>query len=132
VKAVVRVVFALLGLVNLGNGLWMLFAPTSWYYRLPAAVPDTGPLNLHFVRDIGAAFTTIGVAFLAAAPRAERHREVLLGAALFYLLHALIHVTDLASGRLAEAHWTIDLPGVFAPTIVLLVLALPRWWRRAT
>lgn len=127
-----RIAYALLGLANLVNGLWMLLAPTSWYYGLPAAVPDTGPLNLHFVRDIGAAFTTIGVAFLVTAPRAERHREVLLGAALFSGLHALIHVTDLASGRLGAEHWAIDLPGVFAPTILLLVLALPRWWRPTT
>jgi len=124
-----RVVYAILGVMNLANGLWMLLAPTAWYHDLPAGVPDTGPLNLHFVRDIGSAFTTIGVAFLVTASRAERHRGVLLGATLFYALHALVHVTDLASGRLAPDHWLIDLPGVFAPTLLLVVLCLPRWWR---
>jgi hypothetical protein len=124
-----RTVFLVLGLLNLGNGLWMLLAPAGWYRGLPAGVPDTGPLNVHFVRDIGAAFTTIGVAFLVAAPDARRHRGVLLAAALFYVLHALIHVADLASGRLDADHWLIDLPGVFAPAILLVVLSLPRWWR---
>lgn len=124
-----RMVFWLLGILNLGNGLWMLAAPVSWYHNLPADVPDTGPLNLHFVRDIGAAFTTIGVAFCVAAPRAPERRGVLLGATLFYVLHALIHVADLRSGRLDPGHWLIDFPGVFLPTLLLLALCLPRWWR---
>jgi hypothetical protein len=126
-----RALFGVLGVLNVANGLWMLLAPAAWYRDLPAGVPDTGPLNVHFVRDIGAAFTTIGVAFLVAAPDAPRRRGVLLAATLFYLLHALVHVTDLLAGRLDADHWLVDLPGVFAPTILLLVLSLPRWWRTA-
>jgi hypothetical protein len=124
-----RIVFWLLGILNLANGLWMLASPAGWYHGLPAGVPDTGPLNLHFVRDIGAAFTTIGVAFCVAAPDAPRRRGVLLAATLFYLLHALVHVADLLAGRLHADHWLVDLPGVFLPTILLLVLCLPRWWQ---
>ena len=122
--------FWILGLTNLANGLWMLLAPAGWYRDLPAGVPDTGPLNVHFVRDIGAAFTTIGVAFLVAARDPALRRGVLLAATLFYVLHALVHVADLAAGRLAGDHWLIDLPGVFLPAILLVVLALPRWWTR--
>jgi hypothetical protein len=106
----------------------MLLAPGSWYQHLPAGVPDTGPLNVHFVRDIGAAFFTIGAAFCVAAPRAARGRGVVLAAATFSGLHALIHVGDLLEGRLPADHWLVDLPGVFLPAIVLAVLALPRWW----
>ena len=120
--------FWLFGLLNLANGCWMLVAPASWYHGLPAAVPDTGPLNLHFVRDIGAAFVTIGVAICIAAPAARRHPAVLRATALFYGLHALVHVADLCGGRLAPAHWAVDFPGVFLPAIVLAVLSLPRWW----
>ena len=61
--------FWLFGAMNVANGLWMLLAPASWYHGLPAEVPDTGPLNPHFVRDIGAAFATIGAAFCVAAER---------------------------------------------------------------
>ncbi len=123
-----RAFFWLFGAINVANGLWMLVAPASWYHGLPAGVPDTGPLNVHFVRDIGAAFTTIGVALWMAAPEAPRRRGVLVAAAVFYVLHALIHLSDLVSGRLDAAHWLIDLPGVFAPALVLAVLSLPRWW----
>src|SRR5438874_1182810 len=90
-----RLTFRILGLLNLANGLWMLLAPAGWYLHLPAAVPDTGPLNPHFVRDIGAAFTTIGVVLFLAAPS----RGVLLAVTLFYVLHAVVHVADLSAGR---------------------------------
>lgn len=121
--------FWIFGILNLGNGLWMLLAPHAWYQHLPAAVPDTGPYNPHFVRDIGCAFATLGVAFCAAAPRPAYRRAVMMAAALFYVLHAGTHVADLVAGRLPADHWLIDLPGVFLPAILLSVLSLPRWWR---
>ena len=124
-----RAIFWILGLSNLANGLWMLLAPAAWYHHLPAAVPDTGPLNAHFVRDIGAAFTTIGIAFCVAASRPAERRGVLLAATLFFGLHALIHVADLTAGRLDTGHWLVDFPGVFLPAILLGVLCMPRWWK---
>ena len=123
-------VFLLLGVANLSNGLWMLFAPEHWFQNLPAGVPDTGPFNQHFVRDVGAAFVTIGVAFLAAAPNALARRGVLLGATLFYLLHSFVHVADLVAGRLHANHWSVDFKFVFLPTMLLIILALPLWWQR--
>ena len=125
-----RTIFWVLGILNLANGVWMLLAPANWYANLPAAVPDTGPLNVHFVRDIGAAFSTVGILFCVAAQHPPLRRGVLWGATLFFVLHALIHVADLATGRLHHGHWLIDLPGVFLPAIVLAVLCLPRWWRQ--
>jgi hypothetical protein len=124
-----RALFWIFGILNLANGLWMLLFPESWYLRLPAAVPDTGPLNVHFVRDIGAAFTTIGIVLCVAAPNAPRRRGVLLGVTVFYVLHAVLHVADLLSGRLHHGHWLIDFPAVFLPAIVLSILCLPRWWQ---
>lgn len=121
-------IFWFFGFFNTANGLWMLMAPRSWYYGLPADVPDTGPLNLHFVRDIGAAFLTLGFAFYFTAPRAHRHRGVVLAAAVFYVLHALIHIFDLLSSHLHAQHWLLDLPGVFLPAIILAVLCAHRWW----
>ena len=117
------------GVLGLANGLWMLLAPESWYHGLPAGVPDTGPFNAHFVRDIGAAFTTLGAALCIAAEVPRIRRVVLLITAGFYGLHALVHVADLLSGRLHGDHWLIDLPGVFVPALVLGVLCLPQWWQ---
>jgi len=108
---------------NLANAVWMLFDPGGWYAGLPAAVPDTGPLNPHFVRDLGGAFALMGGGLLWAAFRPAVRFPVLVGVALFYAMHALVHVTDTVAGRLPTSHWAIDFPGVYLPTIILLGLA---------
>lgn len=126
-----RAIFLFLAVTNVANGLWMLLLPQRWYHDLPAGVPDTGPLNTHFVRDLGAAFFTIGVALLVASSRPAMRRPVLLFSTLFYVLHAAIHVRDLLAGQLHGGHWLIDLPGVFLPALVMVVLCLPRFWTGA-
>jgi hypothetical protein len=116
----------LLGALHLANAFWMLFAPESWYALLPAGVPDTGCLNVHFVRDIGCAFLSSGVALLWAAATsnaAVRFACVTL-ATLFVAGHAGVHLFDLARGALSPRHWLLDLPGVFAPALLLAVFAL--------
>jgi len=115
----VLVVFAL---GNLANAAWMLADPAGWYAGLPAAVPDTGPLNAHFVRDIGSAFAVMGAALLLAAARPAFRVPILGLVSMFYVLHALVHVTDTLAGRLPPSHWTIDLPGVYVPALLLLAV----------
>ena len=124
-----RTVFLLSGAGNLANALWMLAAPYHWYMNLPAAVPDFGPYNEHFVRDIGCTFATLGVLLLSAAAVPSMGLPALATATLFSGMHALVHVYDTARGFVAPAHWSIDLPGVYAPTILLLVLTWV-WARR--
>ncbi len=112
------------GLANLANAAWMLADPAHWYATLPAAVPDTGPLNLHFVRDIGSAFAVMGGALLAAAVWPAFRVPALAATAGFYVLHALVHVTDTVGGRLPPSHWLIDFPGVYGPAVLLVVLTV--------
>ena len=110
------------GLANLANAAWMLADPAGWYAGLPAAVPDTGPLNTHFVRDVGSAFAVMGCALLWAAVRPALRVPMLAGVALFYLLHALVHVTDTVAGRLPASNWAIDAPGVYVPALIMLAI----------
>lgn len=105
---------------NLVNGLWMLADPEGWYWRLPAAVPDTGPLNEHFVRDLGAAFTVMSAALAAAAMRPAARVPLVGLVALFYGMHAGIHVYDTARGLLPPNHWYVDLPGVYVPALLMV------------
>ena len=42
-----QLAFWVIGVLNLSNGLWMLFAPEHWYHHLPAGVPDTGAFNVY-------------------------------------------------------------------------------------
>lgn len=114
-----------LGLGHVANGVWMLVDPGHWYTDLPAAVPDYGPYNEHFVRDIGCAFVTAGVA-LVWASRSARHRfPLVVVGGLFVVAHAVLHVFDTARGLVASDHWWLDLPGVYLPAVVLVAIA----WR---
>ena len=54
-------ILMLLGIALIVNAFWMLAGPMHWYEEVPAGVPDTGPFNPHFVRDIGCAFLAAGV-----------------------------------------------------------------------
>lgn len=117
-----RIVFLLGGLGNVLNALWMLADPYGWYIGLPAAVPDFGPYNEHFVRDIGCTFMSLGVLLLSAVAAPAMGLPALVATTLFSGMHALVHVYDTARGFVAPAHWTIDFPGVYAPTLLLLGL----------
>jgi hypothetical protein len=111
------------GLGTLGNAAWMLVAPMSWYLDLPAAVPDFGPFNPHFVRDIGCAFATIGVALVWAACDAARRLALVGVACVFYAAHAVLHVFDTMRGAVELDHVLLDFPGVYLPAILLFVAA---------
>jgi hypothetical protein len=116
------IVLGFFALGNLFNGAWMLAAPIHWYENLPAGVPDFGPLNEHFVRDIGCIFTLLGLA-LAVAAFIPRWRVAACGlVASFYVLHAVVHVADTARGLVGPSHWIVDLPGVYVPAVILVGL----------
>lgn len=117
----------LVGLGTIANALWMLAGPMHWYTELPAAVPDTGPFNAHFVRDVGCAFLTVGIGLVWAFLRPALRRPLVTLAALFLAAHALLHAYDTARGALGHVHWWLDLPGVYFPGVLLPLLA----WRIA-
>ena len=107
-----------------GNGVFMLIDPAAWYGAVPG-VADTGPLNAHFVRDIGCAYAVAGGS-LAALALDARARPAAFAAGLFLALHALVHVFDAIHGAEGRAHWITDLALVAAPAVLVLWLALPR------
>ncbi|ABS63342.1 conserved hypothetical protein [Parvibaculum lavamentivorans DS-1] len=119
-----KAALALWALVWLGNALWMLADPQGWYAGVDG-VANTGPYNPHFVRDIGMAYLTLALLAFAAI-RWPAQAVPLVGAgALFLGLHAILHVWDIAAGRLPAEHILMDMPGVFLPVAVSIFLA---WW----
>jgi hypothetical protein len=106
------------------NGLWMLFGPHGWYHAVPG-VSATGPLNLHFVRDIGCAYliAAAGLAWRAVEP-VRGSGAALLGAA-FLLLHAGVHIAETLLGICGWGALLRDVPGVVLPAIAALALAWP-------
>jgi hypothetical protein len=125
-RTLVMMFYGFLGLISLANGLWMLADPATWFTHIPAAVTDTGPLNRHFVHDVGIAYFVCGVAALWCAHVGAAGFVAHLGVTLFYVGHALSHVVEIGLGLLPHTHWWIDLPLVFVPALALAILTLPR------
>jgi hypothetical protein len=128
---ILGIVFMLFGVLGIGNSLWMLISPETWYHNLPAAVPDTGAFNPHFIRDIGLLYGMSGAGFIWSAFRLDRCYSIHIVQTGFYAGHALLHVVDIVMGRLPQSHWLEDALGVFMPGIVLGVLCVPAVWRKA-
>lgn len=110
--------------VTAANAAWMLLQPTTWFSDLPAAVPDFGPYNEHFVRDVGCAFAAVALALGWAARRPAQRPALVAVAAFFLVAHALLHSFDTLRGAVGAEHWWIDFPGVYVPAAVTLWLAL--------
>jgi hypothetical protein len=87
----VRAGLVLLGLLHLGNGLWMLIAPDGWYAAVPG-VSMTGPINHHFIADIGLAFVVSGAGLLLGARNMRMAGAFAVAGAAWPALHALLHV----------------------------------------
>jgi hypothetical protein len=113
------VLLAILGIGSIVNGLWMQLDAQGWFARVAA---DVAPFNVHFVRDIGAAYLATGGALVAAALRPAWRVPLVATALVFHGLHALGHVRETATGELASFHWIEDLPGVHLPALVMLAL----------
>jgi hypothetical protein len=119
---------SLLGLVLVANGLSMVVDPAGWYAQVPG-VPETGPLNPHFVRDIGCAYAVSGAALIGYAFE-ERLRAAALAGASFLTLHALVHVADAVASREHTDHALAELVTIFAPAAIALWLVLTSDKRR--
>ncbi len=117
-----------LGLFALGNfvtGIWMLADPPHWYENLPAGVPDFGPMNEHFIRDVGAVFFLTGVGLVGAAVKPSWRVPTCLMVTGFYVLHATVHVIDTTRGLVGPEHWLIDFPGIYLPALIMIFVT----WR---
>jgi hypothetical protein len=113
----------MLGLLAAANGVFMLAAPATWYAIAPGA-PNTGPLNAHFIRDIGAAFLVAG-ATLAWFACDARARPAALACAVFFALHALVHLSDAMAGRESLYQAARELPTVHLGALLALWIAWP-------
>lgn len=114
----------ILGAVLIVNGLAMVFATDLWFNSVPS-VPATGPLNGHFVRDVGCAYLVCGAALIWLVFNPAAWPAAMAGAA-FQLLHAATHVWDLAADRETGAHFALDAVLVVVPSLLALWLAWPR------
>jgi uncharacterized protein YjeT (DUF2065 family) len=124
-----RIVAWIIGLGLIANGLTMLAVPPAWYDLVPG-VPQTGPLNPHFVRDIGAAYLVAGATLVWFAIDHVARPAAVPGAA-FLAIHALIHLWDAAAGREHAHQLLVDLPTVFLPPVLAVWIAWPPRFSRS-
>jgi hypothetical protein len=102
----------------------MLVAPAHWYGNVPAAVPDFGAYNPHFVRDLGVAFLVVGIGLVWGLRDAAVRPVTVAIASMFYGFHAGIHVFDTLRGHVHAEHWLVDFPTTYLPAIVLIAIWL--------
>lgn len=118
---------ALLAVFLLANGTFMVVAPEAWYWAVPG-VPDRGPFNQHFVRDIGIIYLLMGVGFAGGIAWRD-HRTILWAAASTWLIgHAIFHVWEVVVGICSPSALIQDFVGVIL--VALLAAALAFWSRR--
>lgn len=117
-----KIFFLFLAIGNLANGLWMLVAPNHWYLNLPGRVPDFGPLNEHFARDLGCTFTLLGIVSLKAAFNSSWRKHALFISQLWLTSHAIIHLFDTFRGLVAKEHLYMDIPLVYVPPILVGIM----------
>ena len=122
----VRALLLLVGLIHIGNGLWMVIAPGDWYAAVPG-VASTGPANPHFIVDIGLAFAASGAGLLVGLRRGAAAFAV--AGVVWPMLHALFHAWSwLHQGVPADARTAAaEVTGVFVIAVLGLWLAVLRW-----
>ncbi len=120
-----RLAFAVLAAFLAANGAFMLASPSAWYYSIDS-VPLTGPLNVHFVRDIGCAYLAASAGVMCAAMRRDWLVPGGLTALGFVGGHALVHAVEALAGQ-AQGLSVVDLLGIYGPPAVLLILMVKGW-----
>ncbi|HEY8001324.1 MAG TPA: carboxymuconolactone decarboxylase family protein [Solirubrobacterales bacterium] len=125
-RTAIRVALAGLGLVQVLDGLYALFAPSSFYNDFPLGrgwVEALPAYSEHLVRDVGGLFLATGAILLAAAWTLQR-RVVIVAAAsflLFSLPHAIYHFFNLGPYSTGDA--IANVVGL-AATVVLPIWVL--------
>ena len=104
------------------NGLFMVVKPESWYWSLET-VPQTGPFNAHFVRDIGLMYVLTGISVLLGLHQPENRVVWWVGAALWHVAHGGLHIYETIVGISTPEALAQDFAPVVLPGLILIFLA---------
>jgi hypothetical protein len=119
-----KLLASILGILSGANALWMLAAPLHWYSQIPGVV-ESGPANVHFIRDIGCAFLVAALALLWFAVAPKRAWPAVLAGGAFLTLHSSIHVWDTLAGREHPHRLLAEIPTIILPALLTLWLGWP-------
>jgi len=124
----IRPGLVILGLFHLANGLYMLAAPDAWYAAVPGVI-QTGPMNHHFIADIGLAFAASGAFMILGARAGMTAAALALAGATFPTLHAFFHVWEWIADGIPKDTRVMASEAVFVMLVSFLGMALA--WMRA-
>ncbi len=112
----------LFALFNVANGLVMIIDPMTWYLLTPGAA-ETGPFNVHFVRDIGIAFVAAGAGlWLAIGDSAWKPASTPIVAMIFIGGHGILHFVEMFAHHL-------ELTAALRDTgLIVVPAAIAGWW----
>ncbi|GLX79088.1 hypothetical protein tinsulaeT_24280 [Thalassotalea insulae] len=113
----VMLVALLLAISSLMNATLMIIDPETWYWMVPG-VPDRGPFNQHFLRDIGFIYLLIGIAFLYGAFYPNNRFTIWLVPTIWLVTHATFHLWEIAVGICGPEFFLQDFPGVTLPAVL--------------
>ncbi len=107
-RTAIRAALGGVGLIQVFNGLYALFAPSSFYSDFPLGrgwVEALPSYSEHLVRDVGGLFLATGAVLLAAAWTLQRRLVIVAAAAflLFSLPHAIYHFLNLGPYSTGDA-----------------------------
>ena len=104
------------------TGFYLILLPMTFYQTAPGVV-DTGPYNMHFIRDVGFAFTVsaLGIAY------GIRHnlKPLMLFGVSWLALHGLFHfILWIGHAQHFSATALLDLVLVVVPAIAISYLCI--------
>lgn len=94
-ERVVGVGTLVLGIVQIGLGLWMAAAPRSFF----DAIGGFGAFNDHYLRDVSTFYLALGIALVVAWRRPPWRVPVLWVALLQYAFHVVNHLVDVGDAH---------------------------------
>jgi len=121
----VRLLLGATGLYQLVAGFIMLIDPERWYASVPG-VTATGPMNHHFIIDLGLAFAASGAGMLMGLRKSPTAAAFALAGAAWPALHGLVHLWGWLSEGVPNATDVVatDLGAVMLPSFLGLALAI--------
>ena len=112
-------ILLLLAVYFAGLAAWLILLPLTFYQSIPG-VPETGPFNDHFSRDVGFAFLVSAAGLCLGTIRGDK-TLALLGAA-FPMLHGLFHLVSI--GHYDPANAIGDVLSTTGIAAIALIFAL--------
>jgi CspA family cold shock protein len=126
-KHFIILIYLVLALGFLSNGLLMLVAPGAWFEAMPFPL-EKGIVPFYFIQLLGIANIAVSPLFIWCARNLKRRKPVHMALTLYVLGGALVtaaQISVLPVLPTTPAFWAPIVACVFMPAVLMLVMALP-------